>query len=314
MALVWRVTHKCNLNCWFCRAACFEASAPEVTECIIKRVLKEYVMSQEIDPDLKAIYFTGGEPFVRADFLRIVRYVHDNFGVFTSVATNGTKITARIAKHLAKYSVNLMVGLDGYEEVHNHMRGSNCFDSTIRALRLLIDAGCDVNVAITVSKLNLNSLKSDRMMSLLNDDLNGIKKIAIGTVLPMGRAKKRTTEIVDETCVVKLVKQYKGHLSDCDVLQRIPSLPTVRIDPQGFVFPCAAMESSLVYSDGNVSDLSLRDILVFPSLHHLVHSAGIRHFPMLWLTLQLLHKHSKCNGKTLALRMNQKLGKCNIVD
>ncbi len=133
----------CNIAC----AHCFNGSGPGVKTfgfLTIDRVRDE--LETAISVGLKAIFFTGGEPFLHPQLLEMLRLSLD--AAPTTVLTNGTLITDRTADELAKmergtrYSLEIRVSLDGYTEERNDaIRGRGVFCRALDATRRLSQRG-----------------------------------------------------------------------------------------------------------------------------------------------------------------------------
>jgi molybdenum cofactor biosynthesis enzyme MoaA len=99
-------------------------------------------------------YFTGGEPFMNRDMLRILDATLRQ-GPAT-VLTNGMllrKETCRALRELidrSEYSLDLRVSLDGFErETNDAIRGKGVWDRVMDGLANLVEAG--INPVITVT-------------------------------------------------------------------------------------------------------------------------------------------------------------------
>jgi molybdenum cofactor biosynthesis enzyme MoaA len=93
---------------------------------------------------VKEFYFTGGEPFINPDLLRILQATL-RIGPAT-VLTNATLFSTELAKELAlmrdasKYSLELRVSIDGFSaETNDPIRGPGTFKRAMRGLKLLLD-------------------------------------------------------------------------------------------------------------------------------------------------------------------------------
>lgn len=95
---------------------------------------------------VRDFYFTGGEPFLHKDLDAILE---DALRVGpASVLTNATLITPERARSLAalergsRYALEMRVSLDGLTAAMNDpIRGEGTFDTTVRGMRALSEAG-----------------------------------------------------------------------------------------------------------------------------------------------------------------------------
>ena len=92
------VTERCNLGCAHCYI-----NIPAGDQGAHKRELKKAeifgILDQIVDQGCLWLLLTGGEPFVRPDFLDIYTYAKKK-GLLVTLFTNGTTISTRIADHL----------------------------------------------------------------------------------------------------------------------------------------------------------------------------------------------------------------------
>jgi uncharacterized Fe-S cluster-containing radical SAM superfamily protein len=141
----------CNLTCAHCFISCsptnhsLEFLAPET----VYRYLDE-----AIQLGIREIYFTGGEPFMHKDLIPILE--RSLQVAPTSVLTNGTLITSRVAEALgdlqaaSPYSLEIRVSLDAVDEAQNDaLRGKGTLQKALQALQLLQAHGIPPIVAVT---------------------------------------------------------------------------------------------------------------------------------------------------------------------
>jgi mycofactocin radical SAM maturase len=102
----------------------------------------------------------GGEPTIRPDFWHLLDYaVEHQVGV--KFSTNGSQITPeRAARIAATDYVDVQVSLDGATaEVNDPLRGVGSYDTAIRALDNLYEAGFkDAKVSVVVTRQNVHQL------------------------------------------------------------------------------------------------------------------------------------------------------------
>src|SRR3979411_1377058 len=84
----------------------------------------------------------GVDPTVRADFWELVDYATAHH-VGVKFSTNGVKITAEGARRLAgRDYADVQISLDGATaEVNDAVRGAGSYDTALRAMRHLNEAG-----------------------------------------------------------------------------------------------------------------------------------------------------------------------------
>jgi MoaA/NifB/PqqE/SkfB family radical SAM enzyme len=100
------------------------------------------------------INFTGGEPTLRSDIFEILRYTID-LGISPSIFTNATTINDDIASKLSKLEVYVLTSMDGHcKELYERIRGLNTWERFISGVKRLLASGVEVQVNISVNKLN----------------------------------------------------------------------------------------------------------------------------------------------------------------
>ncbi len=154
--VLWFFTgSKCNLEC----THCYLDSSPRADKHPLltfdsfithfEKVLAQNYRKLEI-------YFTGGEPFINADLLRMfeVSLKHGD----TTVLTNATRITDSVATQLASiqrrshHTLTFRVSLDGPNtELNDQIRGPQAFERAISGLKNFVNHG--FNPIVTVTRL-----------------------------------------------------------------------------------------------------------------------------------------------------------------
>ena len=133
----------CNLECRHCFISCspHNRSFGFLGLDVVRRILEESVAL-----GVKEYYFTGGEPFLNSDMVKILEQTL-HYGPAT-VLTNGTVLKdewlARLrgAEAASLYSLEFRVSIDGYCAADNDpIRGPGTFDRALRGLRQLLAHG-----------------------------------------------------------------------------------------------------------------------------------------------------------------------------
>lgn len=155
------VTSRCNLRCPFCyigdRHPNKELTYGQIC-CIIDEITEEGCLR---------LLLTGGEPFVRDDFLDIYSYAKKK-GMIITIFTNGTLITPQTADFLKEWPPYLVdISLYGItkETYENVTRVPGSFEKCMRGISLFIEKALPLHLKTLVTTLN-------------KDELRGIKKFA----------------------------------------------------------------------------------------------------------------------------------------
>lgn len=152
---VWEFTLSCNLRCLHCGSQAGRARQDELTtqECIS-------VVSQLAELDCEVITLTGGEPTLRKDWYEVASSIRDK-GILVNMVTNGFAIDYQTAKKMKKAGlVNVAVSIDGTEDTHDRIRGSQSYHRALRTLEMLSDVGVKTAVLTTINTLNRDELQN----------------------------------------------------------------------------------------------------------------------------------------------------------
>jgi radical SAM protein with 4Fe4S-binding SPASM domain len=126
------------------------------------------------------IYFGGSEPFIRDDFLEILKYVKKN-NLKVSFPTNGTLLNSEKIERIIAMNVNDMkFSIDGDEETHDYIRGKGVFKKATAALKELVTCKKKYgmkNPTITVN-ITITSEIVGRIQHVLNEVCNATDNLA----------------------------------------------------------------------------------------------------------------------------------------
>jgi mycofactocin radical SAM maturase len=137
ICLTWELTYACNLSCTHCLSSSGRRDPRELTTAEAKAVIDELERMQVF-----YVNIGGGEPTVRPDFWELVDYATAHH-VGVKFSTNGVRITPEVATRLAGNSyLDVQISLDGATaEVNDFVRGPGSYDTALRAMQNLSDAG-----------------------------------------------------------------------------------------------------------------------------------------------------------------------------
>jgi len=146
------VTNRCNLHCSYCYAEA-NTSRTELSDAELLDLLQGMLRH-----GLRAVLFSGGEPFVRRGFLDLVEQAAQR--LIVEVNTNGWFITPERATRLARANLKLVqVSLDSHTPgYHDEVRGKGSHARALRAVRLLVEAGVPTQVNCVVTATNRPAL------------------------------------------------------------------------------------------------------------------------------------------------------------
>ena len=184
--LFWEMTLRCNLNCRHCGSDCrTDMSVNDMPLCDFLKVLDEEV-TPNVDPREVLIIFSGGEVLMRKDLEQAGREVTQR-GYPWGMVTNGAALTPeRLASLVEAGLRSISVSLDGFAEIHNHIRRSeSSFDRATAAIREILkyeNLACDVITCLTPQMTG----RLDEFKEWLIDQ--GVRSWRIFSIFPAGRA------------------------------------------------------------------------------------------------------------------------------
>lgn len=284
LLLQLHITGRCNQKCKHCYHTEYtnEPLSFKDIEKIIEdylELLKKYNEINKIEGFNKIghINVTGGEPFIRKDFMDILELLYEKRDYFTfGILTNGSYITDEIAKKLVKLQVaHVQVSIDGGPKVHDFIRGNGNFERTFNAIDILRKYKIRTIVSFTASKINykefpivaeyckkhdVSTLWSDRLVPIGNGVNIGEQCLSSKECLEYFKIMKNEQDkaLKDENCkteiYMKRALQFiasKGTIYTCKAADS-----AFTIDEFGNILPCRRMPIKC----GNILKDNLSDI------------------------------------------------------
>ncbi|WP_192561102.1 radical SAM protein [Pseudomonas gozinkensis] len=149
----WYITSKCNIRCTHCYLEDYtyqENDLPRIFDTI------DFLAANQV----RSITLLGGEPMVRKDLSIIAKRITEK-GMILLIVTNGTLITpALVAKLKASGAVNYQVSIEGHTaQLNDGVRGDGNFSKAMTGVGLLVEAGMNVTLSITITKKNHQSAR-----------------------------------------------------------------------------------------------------------------------------------------------------------
>lgn len=150
--LTLQITQNCNLRCSYCAYSKSDNlgqrnhSNKEMTIETAKKAI-DFLLEHSYDSEKIVIGLYGGEPLLRFDFIKeIVSYAQENFvgkELSFSLTTNATLLTEEIMEYSINNNINILMSLDGPEEIHDLNRkfvdGTGSFAKILSNLQKLKD-------------------------------------------------------------------------------------------------------------------------------------------------------------------------------
>ncbi|MGH3170051.1 MAG: mycofactocin radical SAM maturase, partial [Trebonia sp.] len=155
ICLTWELTYACNLSCVHCLSSSGRRDPRELSTDECKSVIDTLERMQVF-----YVNIGGGEPTVRPDFWELVDYATAHH-VGVKFSTNGVKLDAAAAARLAASDyVDVQISLDGATaEVNDAVRGPGSYDTAMRAMRNLHEAGFEgFKLSVVMTRQNIPQL------------------------------------------------------------------------------------------------------------------------------------------------------------
>lgn len=268
----WIATHKCNYSCEHCGTNAGKALTNELSTQEIKSIIDE--MSEM---GVKYLSVTGGEPLLREDLFEVLDYAKKR-GIKVGFVTHGSSVVDFKEQIRKLHPISMMVSIDGLKKTHNKIRGDNAnFDKTLEAVKFFKDIKVPVrSITTTVNKKNLNEL--EKLKKIVFD--SGANHWRINIAIPEGRGKNKEWMFLNNEELIYLfnfIKQNRkkfdiqicegaGYLGKWDrELRKTPFFcgcgwNTCTIMANGDVMGCPIFENQKEYSEGNIREMSFKDI------------------------------------------------------
>lgn len=189
LVLQWHITERCNRRC----AHCYQET-PSSDELEFQDILKVIEQFKDIlqrcnsvkrpSPARGQINITGGEPFIRKDFLDLLEVFYSNRDLFSfAIFTNGSYIDETMAIRLRKLRpVFVQVSIEGTKETNDSIRGPGAYDQTVSALIHLNKHTVPTFISFTAHKKNFREFPE---VARLGREL-GVRRVWSDRLIPWG--------------------------------------------------------------------------------------------------------------------------------
>ena len=254
------MTQKCNLHCIYCYASARKEHGKSNLE------YDDYVHflddAKKISAELN-ITFTGGEPLLSENTLPVAKYAK-SLGMGTKILTNATLITEKNVKDICKVFKHFQISMDGSTSaLHNHYRGKDSFEKTVKAIELLKSNDVDVKIAMTLTKENSFDVNA------MNEKWGGY--LTFQPLFPMGRAENDKNvlsglEYYDVLTSNEKISPFsdingiiQAHRENRTIHKCAMGDGEISISCTGDVYPCQLLHFDEFYL-GNIRESSLEEI------------------------------------------------------
>ncbi|MFI3173127.1 MAG: radical SAM protein, partial [Eubacteriales bacterium] len=150
-SIILQVTQNCNLRCSYCAYSGGYVNRVHNNKRMSRDIAKkgiDFLIKHSRDCDVVSIGFYGGEPLLEFELIKYcINYAIENIEdkvVKYNLTTNATLLNREIIEFFEKYDVNIMISLDGPEEIHNKNRrfadnNTGSYDAILERLQLIKD-------------------------------------------------------------------------------------------------------------------------------------------------------------------------------
>lgn len=264
LTATFELTHACNLRCCHCYLENCQKSSDELSTGQWRACI-----DQAVDLGTYFAAFTGGEIFMRSDFLEIARHALKR-GVFFGLQTNATRIDEPLADAIQDLHPTIVetslygAGAQSHDRI-TKVPGS--FANTVAAIEMLRKREIKVGIKTTVMSANRDQVQLIRKIA---DDL-GAAYSADPIVMPgaFGSQESVSCRMNDDEYRDYMISEGWGRVPDKEVedLVRDKDRPDRRvlctsakkrysISPRGDVIPCVIWR----HSCGNLLQQDLESI------------------------------------------------------
>jgi radical SAM protein with 4Fe4S-binding SPASM domain len=271
--LQMHVTDRCNLRCTHCYQG--DSLSNEMTLDQLLYVVDQFRSFCGTQGCAGQINFTGGEPFVRKDFIDLLETVTSlTPSLRFAIMTNGTLLTDKLAEKIALLRpVAVQISIDGSETTHDHIRGKGNYSKALCGLKCLHAHGVRSVISFTAHQQNFRDfplvVKAARQASAA--------RVWTDRLVPCGKGdhmRIMTPAQTQEFFNIVYQEQvfcagYEGITTTVDMRRSLQFLVAggrpyrcsagerlLAIMPDGLVYPCRRLPIAI----GNVLSTSLKDI------------------------------------------------------
>lgn len=158
-AFQWHITDECDQRCKHCYI--FSEGHPALVEMPWERMMSVLDNIERMCRRMQRrpyLYITGGDPILHRHFWPLLEEVHSRQIPFT-IMGNPFHLTPEVCQRLHDLGCRkYQLSIDGLRETHDKFRKPGSFDTTLRAIATIREAGIHCAVMTTVSATNMHEL------------------------------------------------------------------------------------------------------------------------------------------------------------
>ncbi len=156
----WHITDQCNFRCSHCYQDSYtEPGASYEDQLLILEKLSAFVLAcKKVHGKVRAhINFTGGEPFVRKDFLKLLKATKAKRLFSFAILSNGYLLSDEGLSELKRLGPRfIQISLEGGRKTNDRIRGKGSYTKIISAIRTYRKFKIPVMLSFTANAVNYN--------------------------------------------------------------------------------------------------------------------------------------------------------------
>lgn len=226
------LTNRCNQKCPICFAN--SAVAGYLYEPSLAQIEKMMKMLKNEKPvPCAAIQFSGGEPTIYPDFIKVIKMARKMGFIQIQVATNGVRSAQDLnfCKEMAAAGLNtIYLQFDGVKkETYQKIRGYNAFPVKLKALKNFREAGLSSVVLVPTIVKGINDGQIGDIINFAKENSDIIKGINFQPISFSGRVDKEELKNKRNTIpdVLGLIEEQTGGQIKKKDFYPIPSIVPV---------------------------------------------------------------------------------------
>ncbi len=230
LSCVFELTQRCNLHCQHCYVT--KKRRKELNFFEIKDILLQLK-----DEGVLFLLFTGGEVFLREDFLKIIKLAHELKFAF-KFFTNGYLIRKTEAVRIAE-TPPLEIGISIYSDksyIHDKItQKDGSFYRSCQAIKYLREKNLNVKIKCPLTRLNFKSIEGVKKIA---EDLGCTYQFDV-VLSPRDNGDKEPLRLrCAPQQLKKIIKQINPKIKNQSSFLCDMGKTTFAISPGGEVYPC----------------------------------------------------------------------------